>query len=57
MKSSMCKGGHHVDCQVTYQQPSGKKFRCDCTCHVPVKIYKPSEEDEFDEDDDFDDFD
>lgn len=50
MKSSMCKGNCHVDCQTVYQQPSGKKFRCDCSCHVPVKVYREPEFDEDDED-------
>ena len=50
MKSAMCSGGHHENCHVTYQQLSGKKFRCDCTCHVPVKVYRQPELD--DEEDD-----
>ncbi len=54
MKSSMCKGECHIDCQVVYQQPSGKTFRCNCSCHVPLKTY--SEEDEFSEDDEDDDY-
>ena len=54
MKSAMCSGNHHVDCQTVYQQPSGKKFRCDCTCHAPVKVYKPTRTYEDDDDDDYD---
>lgn len=55
MKSSMCKGECHSDCHVVYQQPSGKTFRCDCSCHMPVKVYRRDDEfseDEEDEDDD-----
>lgn len=51
MNSAMCKAGHHVDCQIVYQLPPGKKFRCACSCHAPVVERQNPEE--FDEDDGF----